>query len=245
MKVALVTGGAKRVGAQIVKSLWQQQFHVIIHYHKSDTEAEQLCQELNAQRPDSAAILGADLGSIAEVELLAKQAQNIWGQVDVLVNNASSFFPTPIAQITTETMWDDLMSSNCKGPFFLIQALAPILKQQKGSIINIVDIHAIRPMKNFTVYCAAKAGLFSLTKAFANELAPEVRVNGIAPGAILWPEDYALERKQRILSQIPLARAGEPQDIANAVVFLTTESYISGQILAIDGGRSINYMDLN
>lgn len=241
--VVLITGGARRIGAAIAEKLHHNGFRVIIHYQSSATQAQQLCQALNLQRTDSAAIISADLNQIEDINQLSQQAINQFGQLNLLVNNASSFYPTPITTATLD-QWDNLFNSNAKAPFFLSQALAGELEKQRGSIINIADIHAEKPLKNHTLYCMAKAANVMLTKSLAKELAPNVRVNGIAPGAILWPESESeLDNKAQadILSKIPLARAGDVDNIANTVKFLALDNnYINGQILAVDGGRSIN-----
>lgn len=241
--VALLTGAARRIGALTARTLHNAGYRVIIHYRRSQEEAEALAEELNRIQSDSAVALQADLTTISEVEQLAQSALAQWGRMDVLINNASSFYPTPIGQ-ATEAHWDDLMSSNLKAPFFLAQALAPELRKQKGAIISILDIHAERPLKNHPIYCAAKAGHAMLTKSLARELAPEVRVNGVAPGAILWPEqgEFLDEQcKQNIIDRTPLGRSGKPEDIAEIILFLLKKSpYITGQIIAVDGGRSIS-----
>ena len=241
--VALITGGARRIGAAIAEKLHSNGFRVIIHYQNSLVQAQQLCDAFNRQRADSAAIIGADLNQIEDINQLSQQAIKQFARLDLLINNASSFYPTPIATATLE-QWDNLFNSNAKAPFFLSQALADELKKQCGSIINIADIHADKPLKNHTLYCMAKAANVMLTKSLAKELAPRVRVNGIAPGAILWPESEAeldSQAQADILTKIPLARAGDVDNIANTVKFLALDNnYINGQILAVDGGRSIN-----
>jgi pteridine reductase len=241
--VALITGGARRIGAAIAEKLHRNGFRVIIHYQNSATQAQQLCQTFNLQRSDSAAIISADLNQIEDINQLSHKTIKQFGQLNLLVNNASSFYPTPIATATLD-QWDNLFNSNAKAPFFLSQALAGELVKQRGSIINIADIHAEKPLKNHTLYCMAKAANVMLTKSLAKELAPNVRVNGIAPGAILWPESESeLDNKAQadILTKIPLARAGDVDNIANTVKFLALDNnYINGQILAVDGGRSIN-----
>ncbi|GAA5525766.1 3-oxoacyl-[acyl-carrier-protein] reductase FabG [Microbulbifer aestuariivivens] len=243
MRNALITGAAARLGRAIAREL-HRDHRVIIHYRHSATAAQRLAQELNQLRPDSAAALQSDLDCAAGCEQLAQQARDLWGGVDVLVNNASSFYPTPIGS-ASEKDWDQLLDSNLKAPFFLSQALAPSLVERSGCIVNMIDIHAERPMPRHTIYCTAKAGLAMLTKSLALELAPRVRVNGVAPGAILWPEQQtgdagSEENKARTLSRIPLARTGSEADITRTVRFLVDEpSYISGQIIAVDGGRSL------
>jgi pteridine reductase len=242
LPVALITGGARRIGAEIARHLHQAGYNLALHYHHSVAEAEALAAALNHQRPNSVNILTADLCNIAALQQLATEAQSFWGRVDVLINNASTFYPTPVGTVTEQT-WDDLMGSNLKAPFFLAQALAEELKKNSGCIVNIADIHAERPLKEHPVYCAAKAGNIMLTKALARELAPHVRVNGVAPGAILWPEqqeDLTPQKQQDIVAKIPLQARGSAADIARSVVFLVQQApYITGQILAVDGGRSV------
>jgi pteridine reductase len=245
-KVALVTGSAKRLGREIILSLHQAGFRVIVHCRQSTVEAEQLCQHLDSLRADSACWLSADLTDDDDLANFSAKVQACFGQLDVLVNNASSFYPTPVGSATL-SQWDDLFGSNVKAPFFLTQALAPELSNQKGCVINLVDIHADKPLAQHSVYCMAKAALVMMTKSLARELAPTIRVNGIAPGAILWPEmqpsaaipTLTEQDKAGILAQIPLGQLGQPTDIAQTVLFLATSSYITGQILAVDGGRSL------
>ncbi len=242
-KAILVTGGAKRVGAAIVRKLHALGANLIVHYRSSSEDALKLQQELNQQRPNSVALVQADLLEVDQLHDLIDQAVKQFGQLDVLVNNASSFFPTPLAECTTQA-WDDLVGSNLKAPLFLSQAAAVHLKKQQGCIINIVDIHTERPLRNYVIYNAAKGGLMSLTKSLAVELAPEIRVNGISPGPILWPEngEWADESaRQQIISRTLLKRTGEPDDIAKTACFLIADApYITGQIIAVDGGRSIH-----
>lgn len=241
-KSALVTGAARRVGAAIASHLHAAGANVVVHHHRSDEAARQLTDRLNAVRPGSAASFPANLLETATAELLTAHAVERFGALDVLVNNASTFYPTPIGTVT-EAVWDDLIGTNLKAPFFLSQAAAPFLKASRGLIVNLVDIHAQRPLPDYAVYCAAKAGLVMLTRALARELGPEVRVNGIAPGPILWPEngmDTALQAK--IIGRTALKRAGSPDDIARAVLFFATQApYVTGQILAVDGGRSVGW----
>ena len=240
--VALITGGGRRIGAEIARHLHQAGFNVLIHYLRSSEEATQLVEWFNKQRSDSAVALRADLNDIDEVKALAKNAEAVWQRVDVLINNASSYYPTAFGTVK-ESEWDDLLASNTKAPFFLSQALAPALIAQAGAIVNIVDIHAQSPLANYSPYTIAKAGNAMLTKSLARELAPKVRVNGVAPGVIIWPEkqaEHSEEEKHRILSQVPLGREGQASDIAKTVVFFVQDApYITGQILAVDGGRSI------
>jgi len=240
-KVALITGAAHRIGATVARTLHAEGMNIVIHYRGSREGALALQQELNGIRPESVVLVQADLLETKKLTSLAKEAHKAWGRLDVLVNNASTFFPTPVGKID-EKQWDDLMGSNLKAPLFLSQAVAPFLKANHGCIVNIVDIHADRPLKNYPVYSMAKAGLAMLTKALAGELGPEVRVNAVAPGAILWPEHEMDEvTKQRIISRTFLKRQGDPTDIAKAIRFLVMDApYVSGQILAVDGGRSLN-----
>lgn len=241
--VALVTGSAQRIGAETVKRLHNESYSIILHYRNSSAAAEKLMAELNVIRSDSAKMFQADLNDFNDIQQLSKSALDAFGRVDLLVNNASSFYPTEVGTVD-EAIWHDLMSSNLKAPFFLSQALAPALKASNGAIINLIDIHADRPLKVHPVYCMAKAGLAMMTKSLAKELGPNVRVNGVAPGAILWPEqsgEMSDADKVAILERVPLGRAGEPADIANTIVFLATKApYISGQIIAVDGGRSMH-----
>ncbi|MDJ0814218.1 MAG: pteridine reductase [Woeseiaceae bacterium] len=241
-KVALVTGSARRIGATIVRTLHAAGADVAIHYRGSAADAEALVAELNGSRPDSAAAFAADLADGATIEPLAARVLEWRGQLDVLVNNASSFYPTPAGTIT-EAHWDDLVGTNLKAPLFLSQAVLPALRDAGGVIINIVDVHSTHPLRDHPVYGPAKAGLAMLTRSLAKDLAPEVRVNGVSPGAILWPENEMSEdTKAAILDQVPLARPGDPADIAGAVLFLVRDAtYITGQIIAVDGGRSIGW----
>lgn len=240
-KVILVTGASQRIGECIVRTMHSEGMNIILHYRSSRDAAKKIQQELNAQRDDSVILIQADLSETSKISEMLREAVKGWGRIDAIVNNASSFYPTPVGEIT-EKNWDDLISSNLKAPLFLSQAAAPYLKQQQGCIVNIVDIHADRPLKNHTVYCVAKAGLAMLTKSLARELAPEVRVNAVAPGAILWPDnDIDDVTKKRILSSTVLKRQGCAEDIATTVRFLIKEAgYITGQILAVDGGRTLS-----
>lgn len=239
-KTVLLTGGARRVGAHVCRRLHEAGMNVALHYRRSEQEACALVAELNRRRPDSARAFQADLLRLDDIERLAREAAAAFGGLDALVNNASSFYPTPVGR-ATEAHWDDLVGSNLKAPFFLAQAAAPHLARARGAIVNIVDIHAERPLKSYPIYSAAKAGLVALTKSLARELGPEVRVNAIAPGTILWPE-HALDDtvKREILARTPLKREGAPEDIARAVLFLVRDAtYVTGQVLAVDGGRSV------
>lgn len=240
-KVVLVTGAAVRLGAAAARQLHRRGWNVIVHCRHSREKAGELAAELNVHRSDSCHVLQADLGRDDEVRWLAQESRHVWGHVDALVNNASSFYPTPVGTVTA-TEWDDLFSSNARAPFFLAQALAPELKKQHGAIVNMIDIHAEKPLKDHTVYCMAKAAHAMLTLSLAKELAPEVRVNGVAPGAILWPGTGApnSERQEEILGGIPLQRLGTPDDIARTIAFLLEDApYITGQIIGVDGGRAL------
>ena len=241
-KCALVTGAAKRVGAAIAHRLHRAGASIAVHYRDSGSAASELTAALNDNRSNSARSFQADLSRHDELTALV-DALTVWaGRLDILINNASSFYATPIGTITEE-QWDDLMGSNLKAPLFLAQAAAVHLKLAGGVIVNIVDIHAQRPLRDHAVYGAAKAGLGMLTRSLAKDLAPQVRVNGIAPGAILWPEDGITDAaKQSILRQIPLGRTGEPDDIARCVLYLVRDAgYVTGQIISVDGGRSIGW----
>jgi pteridine reductase len=240
-KVVLITGGARRVGAATVRMLHAAGANLMVHYRSSALEARALQEELNASRAGSVALIQADLLDTAVLPSLVSQTVATFGGLDVLVNNASGFYPTPVGTITMKD-WDDLMGSNLRAPLFLSQAAAPELKKRRGCIVNIADIHAERPLKNYVVYSVAKAGVVGLTKSLARELGPEVRVNAIAPGPIVWPEgDSGFDEvsRQRIISHTILKTAGEPEDIARAVRFFAMDAhYVTGQILAVDGGRS-------
>jgi pteridine reductase len=241
-RCAVVTGAAKRLGAAMAEALHGEGADVVIHYHRSADAAESLAARLNARRSGSATTVCADLLAAGAAKLIVEVATTTFGRIDVLVNNASSFYPTPFGDIV-ESHWDDLIGTNLKAPLFLSQTAAPLLRQSRGVIVNLVDIHAQRPLKHHVVYCAAKAGLVMLTKSLARELGPDVRVNGIAPGPILWPEsgmDTALQ--EQIIDQTALKRSGEPDDIVRALLFFVAESpFVTGQILAVDGGRSLGW----
>ena len=239
-KTVLITGGARRVGAVIARTLHAAGANLVVHYRRSASEAAQLADELNAKRAKSTVTMQADLLDLAQLPPLVEFSQRAFGGLDVLVNNASSFYPTPIGEITAAA-WDDLVGSNLKVPLFLSQAAAPALRQSHGLIVNIVDIHSLRPLRNYTVYCTAKAGLHMLTRSLAKELGPEVRVNGISPGPVLWPEAQSEgDAREKIVESTILKRMGTPQDIARTVLFFATSApFITGQILAVDGGRSV------
>lgn len=241
-KWALITGAARRIGACIARTLHENGANIAIHYRGSADAAEQLAAELNNARPDSAITVQADLLDTQRLAGLVEEVIAHTGRLDVLLNNASTFYPTPLDEVT-EAHWDDLLGTNLKAPLFLSQAAAPHLRKSQGMIINIVDIHAQRPLRNHPVYGPAKAALGMLTRSLARDLAPDIRVNGVSPGAILWPEDGMSEKmEQTILKQVPLKRTGEPADIARTILFLVKDApYITGQIIAVDGGRSIGW----
>ena len=241
-KVALITGAARRIGAAIVRRLHARGASVLLHHRGSAVEAGALEAELNALRPNSVWLVKADLLALKAPELLVRSALERFGRLDLLVNNASSFFPTPVGEIDAK-IWEELAGPNVMAPLLLSQAAAPALAQARGSIVNIIDIHSERPLKGYVVYSIAKAGLAAQTRSLAMELAPEVRVNGVSPGAIAWPEDGQFEpaERERIVEDTLLQRLGEPEDIARAVQFLAFDApYVTGQVLAVDGGRSIN-----
>lgn len=239
-KVAFITGGAHRIGAQIARTLHGEGMDLVLHYRSSATAAEALRAELESVRPDSVRLIQADLHDCQSFPGMIATVRAFRGRLDVLVNNASSFYPTPLDTATAE-QWDDLIGSNLKGPFFLTREAAPLLRQSGGCVINLVDIHAERPLKDHPIYSIAKAGNAMMVKALARELGPEVRVNGIAPGAILWPEQgLADTAKEEILGRTALQRAGTPEDIARTMLFLVRDAdYVTGQIIAVDGGRTL------
>ena len=239
--VVLVTGGARRVGAATVRHLHAAGCMVAIHYRRSAGEAEALARELNTIRPDSAATFSAALEDDATLPPLVAAVIGRFGRLDGLVNNASAFYPTPIGE-TTSSQWDDLFAANARAPFFLAQAAAPALREAKGAIVNIVDIYAERPLAGHVVYSMAKAALVMLTQALAKDLAPDVRVNAVAPGAILWPESGKPEEAaEALIAKTPLAHKGEPGDVAEAVRWLLMDArYTTGQIVRVDGGRALN-----
>jgi pteridine reductase len=242
-KVALITGGARRVGAAISRLLHEGGMDLMVHYRSSAEQARALQADLNAIRADSVALVQADLLKPASLPAMVNETMQRFGRLDVLINNASSFFPTVVGEIS-EREWDDLMGTNLKTPLFLSQAAAPHLRRTHGCIVNIIDIHADRPMRNYVVYSVAKGGLLALTRSLAAELGPEVRVNGVSPGAIIWPEDERWSdelARQRIVQTTLLKRIGDPDDIARTVRFLVFDApYITGQVIAVDGGRSIH-----
>ena len=242
-KVVLITGGAKRVGAAICRELHANGAQLMIHYKTSHNEARALQAELNLQRANSVAIIQGDLLNMAALPSLVHETVNQFGRLDVLINNASTYYPTEIGKITEEN-WLDLVGSNLKAPMFLAQAAALELRKNGGCIVNITDMHIERPKKGYVVYSVAKAGLVTLTKSLAHELSPEVRVNAVAPGPVQWPENnpqFDEVYRQRVINQTLLKKIGTPQDIAKAVKFLVADApFITGHVLAVDGGRSLN-----
>ena len=239
-KTALVTGGARRVGAAIARRLHAAGANLMLHYRDSAADADALAAELNSLRPKSASTVKAELLAPIAPRALVGAAKDAFGRLDVLVNNASSFFPVPLGAIEL-SHWEELVGSNLRAPLFISQQAAPELAKNSGAIVNIVDIHAERPLKGYPLYSIAKAGLAALTRSLALELAPQVRVNGVAPGAIAWPEDGQFDpaERGRIVATTPLGRVGRPEDVAQAVHFLACAPYVTGQIIAVDGGRSI------
>ena len=238
MKTALITGGAARIGAQIVKTLHHNQFNIIIHCNQSKDKAQLLCDELNSIRANSVEIVSGNLNNIDELDILVSSIKSI----DLLVNNASVFYPKSVEDSEMKD-WDDVININLKAPFFLSKGLSKTLSKNDGSIINIIDIHSERPLKKHAIYNISKAGLKMLTQTLAKELAPRIRVNGVSPGSILWPQDSAEiseDDKNLMLERIALHRQGSPQDIADTVLFLANSNYITGQIINIDGGRTLN-----
>jgi pteridine reductase len=239
-RCVLVTGGAKRLGAAIARRCHQAGADLVVHYHRSRPAADSLAADLNASRAGSAVTACADLNDVACLPGLVAAAIDRFGRLDILVNNASTFYPTPVGQITAE-QFDDLVGTNLRAPLFLSQAAAPALRASQGLILNMVDIHGRRPLKAHPVYSAAKAGLVMLTMSLARELGPEVRVNGIAPGPVLWPErDLDPALKDEIIARTALKRSGSPDDVARTALYLATEApYVTGQVITVDGGRSL------
>ena len=240
MKTIFVTGGAKRIGKAIIELFAKEQWKVIIHYNKSKSDAENLASKINSNNDNSAFIVGGDLDNAEDVQSIISSVNSISETLDLLVNNASTFYPTPIEEISNDH-WNRLIGSNLKGPLFLIQGFQEKLKNSEGSIINITDTNLTKGVANFSIYSAAKAGLESITKGLAKELAPEIKVNAIAPGAMLEPPDitWTENQKNKVIESIPLKKMGAEQDIAEAVYFLACANYITGQIIKIDGGRSL------
>jgi pteridine reductase len=241
-KTVLITGAARRVGAAIARRMHAAGANIVLHYRSSAAAAESLAHDLEHARHNSVTTVQANLLDVNALAPLVAAALAAFGRLDVLVNNASTFYPTPFGEITP-AQWDDLIGTNAKAPLFLSQAAAPALRETSGLILNLVDIHGARPLKRYSVYCTAKAALVMLTHSLARELAPRIRVNGIAPGPVMWPEnppDSAMQEK--ILSQTLLQRQGTPEDVARTALFFATEApYVTGQILAVDGGRSVGW----
>jgi len=242
-EAVLITGAARRIGASIARCLHASGARVVLHCHHSRAEAEAMASALNDARANSCAVVQGDLLDVGAIARIVDEAGAAFGRLDGLVNNASSFFATPLGAVG-EREWDDLIGTNLRAPFFLAQAAAPRLRQTRGAIVNVVDIHAERPLRDFAVYTVAKSGLAGLTRALALDLAPDVRVNGVSPGAILWPDDgrhFDPRERTRITTQTPMARTGGPEDVAGAVKYLLFDApFVTGQILAVDGGRSLH-----
>lgn len=240
-KTVLITGGARRIGAVLARALHEAGANIVLHYNRSAAEANELAASLDKVRRGSVVTVHADLLDTARLPQLVKSANQAFGQLDVLINNASTFYPTNFGEIT-EPAYEDLLGTNLKAPLFLAQAAAPALRLSQGLVLNIVDIHGMRPLRRYSVYSVAKAGLIMLTKALARELAPLVRVNAVAPGPVMWPTDLDSELQHHIIDRTLLKRPGSPEDIARAVLFFASEApYVTGQILAVDGGRSVGW----
>jgi len=238
-KIALITGAARRIGADIARTLHDAGYGIVLHYHQSEDVAVNLTKTLNNLRPDSAWMIKADFQSMDGVDSLIKQTLDMTSRLDVLVNNASEFYSTPMST-TTEQQWDEMMNCNLKAPFFLSQAAKPALEKTMGCIVNIVDIYAKSSLIDFPVYSISKSGLFGLTQSLAKEMAPVIRVNGVSPGVILWPENEVNNQQEEIIKLIPLQRKGSPEDIANAVLFLVRDAhYITGEVITVDGGKGL------
>ncbi|HKT74297.1 MAG TPA: pteridine reductase [Steroidobacteraceae bacterium] len=241
-KAALITGAARRVGATIARTLHAAGANLLLHYHSSVEDAAALADELNATRPASVTLATADLLDLQQLTGLPARAVEAFGRLDILVNNASTFYPTPIGDIT-EHDWNDLLGTNLRAPLFLSQAAAPALRLNEGLIVNIADIHGVRPLRRHPVYCVAKAGIIMLTKSLARELGPRVRVNAISPGPVMWPENgMQKDVQEEIIQRTALKRAGSAQDVARAALFFASEApFVTGQVLAVDGGRSVGW----
>lgn len=241
-KVALITGAARRIGAEIARTLHHTGMNVVLHYYASEQEARDLCTQLNNIRSDSAVTVRCNLNEISLLSRLVEEAAGTWGRLDVLVNNASRFYRTPIGQ-PTENAWQDLLVSNLQAPFFLSQTAAKFLSAQNGCIINIADVHGHQAMRNYSIYCISKAGLLMMTKTLAKELAPNIRVNSVSPGTVDWPEGAnALDdaTKEKIIEKTALKHLGSPKDIAQAVLFLIKDAdYITGEEIIVDGGSLV------
>ncbi|NII72763.1 pteridine reductase [Dyella sp. SG562] len=239
--VALITGGVKRVGAQIARTLHAAGYDLVLHFRSSVNEAVALAAELEHQRAGSTLAIQGELADLDGLPAMIEQALQHYGRLDALVNNASAFFPTPVGSATT-AQWNELFASNAQAPFFLAQAATPALRETHGAIVNLVDVYAERPLANHPIYCMAKAALTAMTRSLALDLAPDIRVNGIAPGAVMWPSDgKPYDDQQAMLARTPLRRAGSPQDVAGAVLWLLRDApFVTGQIIRIDGGRSLS-----
>jgi pteridine reductase len=238
-KVVLITGAARRIGANMAQLFHNANYRVVIHYNRSASDADKLCQQLNDSAPDSCLMIQANLSRASGIKKITDLINSV-GRLDVLINNASSFYPTPLENCDQD-QWDDLIGSNLRGPFFLTQALAGFLKKQRGAVVNISDMHARQALANHSIYTIAKGGNIAMTKTMALELAPEIRVNSVAPGAILWPEHEKddIEKQQSVLKNVPMGRLGSESDIADTVFFLAVNaSYMTGQTIAVDGGSS-------
>lgn len=240
VSTVLVTGAARRIGASIARTLHRAGMNVIVHCHRSVGEANELCASLNADRAGTARMIRADLLDLDECARLVRCACEFGGGLDALINNASAFYPTPV-ETATPAQWEEIINSNLRAPFFLAREAAAALRARGGCIVNIGDIHGVRPLRGHAIYSIAKAGLVMLTQALAKELAPDVRVNAVAPGAVLWPEGMDKQVRERIVAHTMLKRAGTPEDVANAVRFLIRDAdYMTGQILVVDGGRTLH-----
>ena len=238
-KIVLITGAARRIGADIARTLHDAGYGIVLHYHQSEDFAVNLTKTLNNLRPDSAWMIKADFQSMDDVDSLIKQTLDVTNRLDVLVNNASEFYSTPMST-TTEQQWDEMMNCNLKAPFFLSQAAKPALEKTMGCIVNIVDIYAKSSLIDFPVYSISKSGLYGLTQSLAKEMAPVIRVNGVSPGVILWPENEVNNQQEEIIKLIPLQRKGSPEDVANAVLFLVRDAhYITGEVITVDGGKGL------
>lgn len=237
--VALITGAARRVGATLASTLHAAGYDLALHYRHSRSEIEVLAAELQAMRPASVLLLQAELADVEKLPLMIDSTISRFGHLDALINNASAFYPTTLGSVTP-THWDELFASNARAPFFLAQAAAPYLRESRGAIVNLLDIYAERPLSGYSVYCMAKAAQATMTLALANELGPDVRVNGVAPGAVLWPETKSYANQQEVIARTPLKRAGSPADVAGAVLWLLRDAHFTtGQILRVDGGRTL------
>ena len=238
-KIALITGAVRRIGADIARTLHDAGYGVVLHYHQSEDVAVNLTKTLNNLRPDSAWMIKADFQSMDDVDSLIKQTLDVTNRLDVLINNASEFYTTPMSTVT-EQQWDEMMNCNLKAPFFLSQAAKPALEKTMGCIVNIVDIYAKSSLIDFPVYSISKSGLYGLTQSLAKEMAPVIRVNGVSPGVILWPENEVNNQQEEIIKLIPLQKKGSPEDVANAVLFLVRDAhYITGEVITVDGGKGL------